>query len=73
MGLNFYAACHICKKQQFFLRGKESKPMHQFWRDHADCIQRDKDACVIQGDGHGEQDWMSEYEDDEEKKWIESI
>lgn len=38
MGLNFYAACHICKERRFFLRGKESKPMHQFWRDHNDCI-----------------------------------
>ena len=65
MGLNFYAGCHRCKTKQFFFRGDEAKPMHQFWRKHADCIRADKNACVIQGDGYGEQDWMTDYADDE--------
>ena len=65
MGLNFYAGCHRCKTKQFFFRGNEANPMHRFWRKHADCIRADKNACIIQGDGYGEQDWMTDYADDE--------
>jgi len=65
MGLNFYAGCHRCKTKQFFFRGDEAKSMHRFWGKHANCIRADKKACVIQGDGYGEQDWMTDYADDE--------
>ena len=31
---------------------------------NSDCIRINPNACVVQGDGYGEQDWMSEYKDD---------
>ena len=63
MGMNFYACCHKCKMRLFLYRGKESKPMRAFWRDHEKCIRQNKDACEVRGDGYGEQDWMSSYEE----------
>lgn len=66
MGRNFFAACHRCKTKEFFFRQKESKPMHDFWRRHSECLRRDSTACEIRADGYGEQDWMNDYTDDNE-------
>ena len=60
MGLNFHCVCHTCKVTKFLFRGKESGPMHDFYREHEECRKRDKNACEVQGDGHSEQDWMGE-------------
>lgn len=58
MGLNFHVVCHQHRATGMVLRGKESEALHQFYREHADCRRRDKNAVEVQGDEESEQWWM---------------
>lgn len=60
MGLNFYIACHACKKTICLSRGKESAALHGFYNKHYPHGQPE-----IQGD-YCEKDWMRDYDEDEE-------
>jgi hypothetical protein len=37
VGLNFVCVCHQCRERRWMLRGKESQPMHEFFRRHGVC------------------------------------
>lgn len=38
MGRNFVSICHKHKVKVWYFRGEESRPMHDFYRDHENCM-----------------------------------
>lgn len=63
MGRNFRSACHKCKVQLFHYRGDETRTLHQFYKDHDDCMRIRPSYVETLDDQMQEENWMDEYAD----------
>ena len=59
--MNLRSCCHLCKVQVFHYTGEQNKTLLPFYKEHYDCMLKDKSNIETLEDQIQVAEWMKEY------------